>query len=306
MPEAPPEKSRPNGQPAGDRITPVLDGDRTPSEPPPAVEPPPAPETAPPLAQKIDAMELAAGAMAPPGAAPAGPPAGPGNNLPAANATPPPEFTDTHGTKFDPSIHRMKPDGSPAKNKHGNFYRKDTGRPRNPPPKAAAKPARPAAPAAPIPAAAFNAPPPGFAAPGAPPPPAGPDRFDALAETILRIWYGPAVLIFSEEIRTTQEEHAVLKAALGEGLRSSDVEDLPPWVAFSLIAGGIYLPKFSKPTVKQRLGILVLRVRGFLSGLFGRNKRPAERPAIEAAPARPRSASTGGELAEEDPFRENG
>lgn len=209
----------------------------------------------------------------------------PNETLPPENQRP----IDAHGVRFDPDIHRTRPDGTPAKNKHGNFYRKETGRPPGPRP--------PPAPGGPIPAATFNAPAGG--GPAATLPAAGPDRYDALAETFLRIGYGPLVILFTDDIRTTDQEHQILKSALANWLRVSQVEDLPPGLAFGLVATGIYLPKFTQPTVRQRLALYWLKIRGFFSGLFSRGKSATPRPAERA------KESAAVEI-EEDPFREGG
>jgi len=182
------------------------------------------------------------------------------NNLVSGNpavmenlAQPPaPEFSvpavsdvpiDASGQKFDPTRHHIDENGKPRVNFKGNFY--GTGRKKKNPENAQ-----------PV----FDT----------PPGEVQPDKYPALAETLLRIGYGPLELVLSEEIRTTPEEHQALKLTLAEWLRVSEMQDLPPWLAFTCVAAGVYLPKFSKPTVKERLTLVWLKMRT----LFSRKKKP--------------------------------
>jgi hypothetical protein len=228
---------------------------------------PPTPPAAPP-GPANPTVEVDAASLVSANIVPDAPPApGPVTGAPAGE-------TDARGTVFDPDRHRSGADGRPLRNSHGHFYSKLTGRPPKRGPDGRWQRMSNGAPA---PGAAM--PPPGAdAGPAFASPPAGPgnpDQYDALAETFLQIWYGPAVLAFTEDFRTTSGEHLVLKTALANWLRVKQMEELPEGWAFALVAAGVYLPKFQKPTVRERLALYVMKAKVFFGRIFGRKRAPS-------------------------------
>ena len=276
----------------------------TPPAPPPAPEPlSPGPDPAPsPQAAPVSAATLAAENMVPEVNLPPLPPVAPASqNAPVSPA--PLDYRgkrNKHGEIFDPDVHRINADGRPYYDERGHFRRKQIGRPplaekrshkAKPKETPAAPPPRvPDTPTGPfhdpgVPS--FNDGSPAGTTPGAAalPAPTGPDKFDLAAEGFCKL--GDAVMIrfFSEEIANTRDEHAALKTALAPALRESDIGDMPPWVVFGMVTLAIYLPKFEKPTVKQRATVLVVRVRGFFSRLMGRMfDRTGGRPPVAKPP----------------------
>jgi hypothetical protein len=211
------------------------------------------------------------------------------------------------GEVFDPDVHKVNSDGRPYYDNKGHFRRKLVGRPRldeqkrshhaklketpdTPPPHVPEAPSGPAFTA--FDAPSFNDGSPAGTAPGASPLPApgGPDKYEIAAEGFCKL--GDAVMIkfFSEEIANTKDEHAALKTALAPALRESDIGDMPPWIAFSMVTLAVYLPKFEKPTVKDRATVLFLRVRSFFSRFMGRmfgardGRPPVAKPPREERP----------------------
>ena len=262
----------------------------------PALPSPAAPVTAATLAAENMVPEM----NTPPSAAPL--PAAPRN---APVSTAPVDYRGKRnkwGEVFDPDVHKICSDGRPYYDTKGHFRRKLLGRPRldeqkrshhakpketpdTPPPHVPEAPSGPAFTA--FDAPAFNDGSPAGAAPGASPLPApgGPDKYELAAEGFCKL--GDAVMIrfFSEEIANSKDEHAALKTALAPALRESDIGDMPPWVAFSMVALAVYLPKFEKPTVKQRAAVLYLKVRGFFARTMGRFFGPRDgRPPVATAP----------------------
>lgn len=228
----------------------------TPTEnlPPPPVEKPPvvieADRT---TAQPVTAADLVdplASAMPAPTAATDSP------------APPPVAPKDTRGTLFDPERHATRDDGSPAKNRHGRFYSKEVG-------KRGANIKRTVN--IPVPP---RRPDPTFAnvTPGVTPPPAtestpleilppGEDQYTILADLYLQISYGPLMALFSEGIRPIPEEHIMLKQSLAAWLRSMKAKEFSPGVAFALCAGGIFMAKLEKPTVREKAQLLWVRAK---------------------------------------------
>lgn len=186
---------------------------------------------------------------------------------PAATPPAPEGPKDTRGTVFDPARHMAKPDGTPAKNRHGRFYSKDIGHPGK-----TSAPARPAKPA-PVfngPAPSRSSPPPHasteFEASSDPAnqiPRALPvvDQYDLLADVYLRNGYGPLMLAFGEEILPDSEEHLALKNSLAAWLRIRRAKEFSPGLAFAMTAGAIFMKKLEKPTVRERAGLLWHRTK---------------------------------------------
>jgi len=197
----------------------------------------------------------------------------PGDVLPAQTPSPSGEILDASGNKFIPGLHHANPDGTPKTNFKGNFYA--TGRPKK-------TPTIDRPPQQVTNALGFSGPKPGtdefpsFASDGDPrqtpgespnssPVPSGPDKYDALAETYLQLGYGPMIMLFSDEVRTEKGEHAALKDALANWLRQSQADDLPPGLAFAFVAAGVYMPKMTRPKVKERIAVIWLKIKGFFS-----------------------------------------
>ena len=82
-----------------------------------------------------------------------------------------------------------------------------------------------------------------------------------MAETFLQIGEAAILVpIFTQEIKASQEEHNALKSTLAPALRASQIDDMPPWLAFACVSIGVYAPKFTKPTVRERAIMLWLRI----------------------------------------------
>lgn len=183
----------------------------------------------------------------------------PTSDIPAPTSEP---VKDTRGKIFDPAVHAVNPDGTPAKNRHGRFYPKNLGKHGSPSNK---KVSIPTPPKRPDPVFA-NVP------GGASPPPSDPltplevvgelnDEFSALAELYLQMGYGPLMALFSAEIRPIPEEHHMLKHSLAAWLRSMKVKQFSPGVAFALCAGGIFMAKLEKPTVREKAQLFWFRCK---------------------------------------------
>lgn len=152
---------------------------------------------------------------------------------------------DRDGKTFDPATHAANPDGTPKKNKFGNFYRKDVGRKRNNGESTTQQPS-------------FETPQnsnsPHFNENRV-------DEYEAMAETCLRLGDGAMVSILTDDVKLEDPEFLTLKSALVPALRSSGIKDIPPWMAFSLVGLGIYLPKLQKPKAKERVGAIINKLR---------------------------------------------
>ena len=244
---------------------------QSPAEAPVTANPP---SVAPPVpsATPIDPSILAGDVMAAGGASTPQPP--PSFSEPPAT---PPGEVDASGVRFDPAVHRTDEEGKPSRNANGNFYSKTVGRPPKPENLTAKqirdreryqreKRERMGQPdSAPNPSGQPVTPPTfadgtGGAVPLAP---AGPDKFDAMAETFLNIGEGAILVpIFTEGIKASPQEHEMMKSTLAPALRSSNISDMPPWLAFTMVSCAVYAPKFTKPTVKERCLLLWLKLRG--------------------------------------------
>ncbi len=180
----------------------------------------------------------------------------------------PVEYRDSRKTLFDPEKHATKPDGTPAKNKHGNFYSKGVGK------HGPSKPAQPSAPTRPAP---VNRPPPTFA--GQPAPdgsgqpadftdltgeasriPLGPDAFELQAEAYLLTSYAPLMALFTAEVRPSDEEHVMLKQALANWFRKMKrVPEINEGLTFGMCAMGVFAHKLGKPSVREKWEMYKLR-----------------------------------------------
>lgn len=185
----------------------------------------------------------------------------------AGPASPSPQvWRDARGTLFDPANHATNEDGTPKTNKFGNFYSKAVGQ------KGKIPGARPTATPRPPPSFAISSGGP-MPAPGANDDEMTADSFDGMAEVYLQSSYGPAMLLFSEEVKPDKDEHAALRQALAAVLRKRQATELSPEWTFGLLAIAIIVKKTEKPRVRERLALWWLKVKG----LFGR--KPVTAPA---------------------------
>lgn len=183
---------------------------------------------------------------------------------------PQPQIKDNKGQTFDPNIHQSNPDGTPKVNKFGNFYKKIPGRPSSNPNSSSSDPGNPS----------FNVPPGGSA--GTQPGGMNDAQFEALSETILVLGNGIMVALLSDEIANTPDEHKALKMSLTPWLKSGDIKEVHPGVMFGMVALGLYLPKFGRPTVRQRLRFLSMKVRIAFENMLGRIfNRNAKKKVVE-------------------------
>ncbi len=160
---------------------------------------------------------------------------------------------DKKGVKFDPNIHAANSDGSPRVNSFGSFYSKNVGR--------GAKKA-PGTPAEPSAAPSTNEPA-KFA--GVEQPPGEPDAAAGAAMMLVPTVDGLMQSLFSEDVALTEQDKQVVTPVLASYMRSKNMKDIPPGIALAMITVAIYGPKFSKPSVKERLTLIVLKVRNFFA-----------------------------------------
>lgn len=161
---------------------------------------------------------------------------------------------DKKGVKFDPNIHAANSDGSPKVNSFGSFYSKNVGK--------GAKRA---------PASTTSTPgteqttdePAKFA--GVEQPPGEPDAAAGAAMMLVPTVDGLMQSLFSEGVALTEQDKQVVTPVLAAYMRSKNMKDIPPGIALAMITVAIYGPKFSKPSVKERLTLIVLKVRNFFA-----------------------------------------
>lgn len=237
-----------------------------PAPPAPPVEASPASTT---LAPAIDVGELTAPLAA---AMPPSTVSSPGElpGIPPAIETP--GLFDSHKTRFNPDKHAVDANGKPLKNSKGNFFSKNIGKyPRHDKRAVAAQPAAPT----PIRAAPTFANIPGGGihrtdapVPVAPPLPAGPDHAELMAEAYLQMTYAPLVGMLSHEIKPNVDEHAALKMSLAAALRTlKHIPEPNVWLVFGSVAYGVFAPKLHNPTVANRWGLAVLRMKQIFAKL---------------------------------------
>jgi len=154
--------------------------------------------------------------------------------------------------KFNAFRHQTEADGvTPKKNSKGNFilkneYRLGKIRPEHgDAPSFAEQPAAPGA----IPA----------------------DQYDAAAEVYLQAALGPLQIAFGSEIRPDKDDHAALKSALANYLRSTGATELSPGWALTITVAAFAAKKASVPTVQERALTLWEKTKA----LFGRKSKPA-------------------------------
>lgn len=229
---------------------PTLEEKSLPAEKPPVIVPP----------SVAEAMEVSADELTAPLAS-----AMPAPTTATPESSPPPasEVRDTRGKVFDPSIHAVKEDGTPAKNKHGRFYPKETGKHGSPANKKVSVPQIPRRPDPTFANISGGANPPPVGSPATPLEVMAPgeDEYTALAEVYLQMGYGPLMALFTAEIRPIPEEHIVLRQSLAAWMRSRKAKEFSPGVAFALCAGGIFMAKLEKPTVREKAALVWFRTK---------------------------------------------
>lgn len=177
--------------------------------------------------------------------------AAPAPSVPRASFDSPPPDTapkDSRGVRFNPEKHAANEDGTPRKNKHGNFYPKGLGK------HGAAKIAKGEMPGSPAPA---ERPAPSFNAPGGESRPVDPnvspfDEYDAAAEIYLLSAYGPLIVAFSEHVRPDATEHAALKTAVANYLRVKQISEPSPGWSLFFVATAVAVKKSAIPEVRER------------------------------------------------------
>lgn len=188
---------------------------------------------------------------------------------------------DDGGTVFNPAEHASDENGKPKKNARGRFYSKFIGR------GGAAKRAGATAPGSaapkterPLPkfegapennriptAEQVDAVQPGQDARG--PGEQTPDAAEGMSLMIIPTVDGIAQSVFGPDIALTGNDVKAAQPVLAGYLRQKNVRDISPGWALVAVCSAIYLPKFAKPTVKERLTLLVLKVRNLL-GIGGK------------------------------------
>jgi len=162
---------------------------------------------------------------------------------------------DKKGVKFDPNIHAANPDGSPKVNSFGSFYSKNVGRGSKGP--KSDKSETSGAPTA-------NNEPAKFA--GVEEPPSPPDEATGAAMMLVPTVDGIMQSVFSEGVALTDQDKAIVTPVLAAYMRSKNMKDIPPGIALAMITVAIYGPKFAKPSVKERLTLIILKIKN----LFGK------------------------------------
>lgn len=184
------------------------------------------------------------------------------------------EIKDDFGTVFNPAEHKADEKGNPVKNKAGRFYSKFIGR---------AGSARKAGVGNIADFVANNKPadggpkePPTFEGapetPSNPAPavdPAGtapqPDPADGMALMLIPTIDGVMQSLFSEGVALSNKEKEIMQPVAAAYLRSKGAKDIPPGLALTMVAVAIYGPKFQKPTVKERITLIALKLKTWFS-----------------------------------------
>lgn len=161
-------------------------------------------------------------------------------------STPAPDYRDSRNMKFDAFRHQANADGTPRKNAKGNFmlkneYRRgilrrdgsENGNTQSP---------------------RTNNGTPSFAEPSAngngnlP----APDQYELAAEVYLQAAIGPMVMVLGGDIRPDNDEHAMLKTAIGNYLRATGATELSPGWALTITIAAFAAKKASVPTIQER------------------------------------------------------
>lgn len=188
-----------------------------------------------------------------------------GPEIPAPLATPEVQtvIRDSRGTLFDPLKHAHE-NGTPKKNKHGNFYSAGLGKHgKTKLPGSAPLMTEKAKPATGDAAAERGNP--SFAdTPSAPmhSTTTPPDEFEVMAELVLQTAYGPAMALFSSDVRPDESEHAALKQAWATYFRVKGISDVSPGWGATLTTAAVFFRKTEKPTVRERIAFYAQKLKG--------------------------------------------
>lgn len=162
---------------------------------------------------------------------------------------PPVTFRDKRGRPFNPTRHAIDEKGNPRFNVRGNFISNSVGRPGG----AKSKIADADAPDAASTATDFiNK--------------GEPDIYDTAAEMYLGIGFGVAAGLLTDDIRPeNKQESDALKIPLAAGLREKGEIPMTAMQLFYIALAAHIANKATKPTVKERLGIIMHRIKTFFS-----------------------------------------
>jgi hypothetical protein len=95
---------------------------------------------------------------------------------------------------------------------------------------------------------------------------AEPDAAEGMSLMIIPTVDGIAQALFGKEIALTPEDISVARPAVAGYMRAKNAKDISPGWALVLICTAIYGPKFAKPTVKERVTLLFLKIKNFIGG----------------------------------------
>ncbi len=156
--------------------------------------------------------------------------------------------TDSRGVEFDPALHVADDNGRPKRNKKGYFYSKNIGR------GGAARLEED-----------DDEPKVTFAGLTDPAGEGTPDaKAQGLAEMFVPLLDGAMQNVFTEGVALTETDKKQIMPIAAGYIKAKGMTDVPPGVALTLALVGIYAPKFTKPTVKERCALLYMK----LSAMF--------------------------------------
>lgn len=106
--------------------------------------------------------------------------------------------------------------------------------------------------------------------------PAGEEPFNeeaarALGPVIVQTLVSSLVSVFGEDFKTEEKEAESMSKAWGDYLVACRVTAPPPWVMVAFTTAAYVAPRLTKPTVQERLAVMVLKVRRF----FGKDGEAA-------------------------------
>jgi hypothetical protein len=88
--------------------------------------------------------------------------------------------------------------------------------------------------------------------------------YESVAKAFAATWFGVGELAFGPDWAPNVEvrEHIVVKDAFKRYVESKQIGDFPPGIALSLALGTYALARVSKPTVRDRLALIWMKVKG--------------------------------------------
>jgi hypothetical protein len=103
--------------------------------------------------------------------------------------------------------------------------------------------------------------------------------YEQVARAFAGTWFGVGALAFGDDWLPNEEagEHIQVKDAFKRYVEARGIGDFPPGIALALALGTYSLARVTKPTVKERLGLIWGRIKGV--GAWARNKLPGRRSA---------------------------